>query len=119
MGITLALLQSGWAIATMFRYFGSKASTADFVADIALNGGRALSAADAFGGLGTMGAVFKRRGCFVTTCDILTFPNAFQHARVACQRRPSFLRVRAELGISTTDALCDFLNSANQPSGWF
>ncbi len=103
----------------MFRYFGSKASTAKFVADIALDGIGPTSVADAFGGLGNIGAEFKQRGCHVTTCDLLTFPNAFQHARIVCQEIPSFATVLHELRLANTTELLDVLNSAQQPSIWF
>lgn len=103
----------------MFRYFGSKASTAPLVADLAWDGFSPVTVADAFGGLGNMGAEFKRRGCKVTTCDILSFPNSFQHARIACQRIPSFLTVRKELGIDGVPQLLEVLNTTNKPSRWF
>ena len=107
------------SVISMFRYFGSKASSAKFVADIALDGVGPTTVADAFGGLGNIGAEFKQRGCHVTTCDLLTFPNAFQHARIGCQEVPQFVRVREELGIGSTAELLDVLNKAERPSHWF
>ena len=103
----------------MFRYFGSKASTAPLVADIAWNGFNPVTVADAFGGLGNMGAEFKRRGCKVTTCDLLSFPNSFQHARIVCQRTPSFSKVCTELGVEGFSQLIEVLNIADRPSRWF
>lgn len=103
----------------MFRYFGSKASSASAVAEIALQGQDFVSVADAFGGLGNIGAEMKRRGCKVTTCDLLAFPNAFQHARVVCQRRPSFTAVKQELGVESTEQVADALNNSSRRSHWF
>ncbi len=103
----------------MFRYFGSKASTASLVADIAWEGFNPVTVADAFGGLGNMGAEFKRRGCKVTTCDLLSFSNTFQHARIVCLRIPSFSKVCTGLGVEGVSQLIEVLNAAHQPSRWF
>jgi len=103
----------------MFRYFGSKVSTAPLVADIAQDGFDPVTIADAFGGLGNMGVEFKRRDCKVTTCDLLSFPNSFQHARIVCKRRPRFLKVCKGLEVERVSQLIDVLNTKNQPSHWF
>lgn len=103
----------------MFRYFGSKASTASVVADIALDGLKSATAADAFGGLGNIGAEFRKRGCKVTTCDLLSFPNAFQHVRVSCSRIPDFIFVKKHLGIKKKLDLVSYLNSQTSHDGWF
>lgn len=103
----------------MFRYFGSKASTAPLVADIAGEGFSPVTVADAFGGLGNMGVEFKRRGCKVTTCDVLSFPNSFQHARIVCKQRPRFLKVCKGLEVERVSQLIDVLNTKNQSSHWF
>ena len=68
----------------MFRYFGTKASTLGYVSDIVNGLIPSGSIADAFGGLGTIGAELKYNGYQVTTCDVLTFPHLFQVARIEC-----------------------------------
>jgi len=103
----------------MFRYFGSKASTASIVADTTLAGYEGASIADAFGGLGNIGAEFKLRGCSVTACDLLRFPNAFQHVRLVCKTMPSFRKVKSYLGISSSEGLRLYLNSKCEPDSWF
>lgn len=103
----------------MFRYFGSKASNADTVADLATSGFNGELVADAFGGLGNMGVEFKRRGYKVTTCDILNFPHAFQHARISCQEMPSFSKVCNAYGLRDTDELLGVLSAGDVPSAWF
>ncbi|KTC24630.1 hypothetical protein AO391_11595 [Pseudomonas marginalis ICMP 9505] len=103
----------------MFRYFGSKASTASIVADATLGGYEGASIADAFGGLGNIGAEFKLRGCSVTACDLLRFPNAFQHVRLVCETMPSFRKVKNYLGINSSEDLRIYLNSKYDPDSWF
>lgn len=104
----------------MFRYFGSKASSASSVADLALNGLRgSKTIADAFGGLGNIGAEFKKRGHDVTTCDLLLFPHIFQHVRIACQRRPTFQKLKAALSLTNDEQLLTVLNTPNSASAWF
>lgn len=103
----------------MFRYFGSKSSTASFVAGIALKGIRVRTAADAFGGLGNIGVEFRARGVEVSTCDLLGFPNAFQSSRIECSRTPSFNAVKSALGVSTSLELETLLSEATTQSGWF
>lgn len=103
----------------MFRYFGSKASTAAVVADIALDGFTNASVADAFGGLGNIGAEFKQRGCSVTACDLLHFPNAFQHVRLVCEDIPSFSRVREFLSVDSNEEVLCYLNSQTSEDCWF
>lgn len=103
----------------MFRYFGSKSSNAVEVARLAMNGFAGETAADAFGGLGTIGAVLKGNGLHVTTCDLLHMPNAFQHSRIVCQRRPSFVKLRNETGLRSADQLLVFLNTRRSKRSWF
>lgn len=103
----------------MFRYFGSKASTASPVADLALDGYERASIADAFGGLGNIGAEFKLRGCTVTACDLLRFPSAFQHVRLVCEGIPSFDKVRLHLKAENPEDLLTHLNSKCEPNSWF
>jgi adenine-specific DNA-methyltransferase len=102
----------------MFRYFGSKHSSATQVAELATIGLSGRTAADAFGGLGTIGAVLKRRGLKVTTCDVLMLPNVFQHARIVCQERPRFTRLRKVMGLPTGGAILGYLGSRQADRSW-
>ncbi|KRB10277.1 DNA adenine methylase [Lysobacter sp. Root690] len=102
----------------MFRYFGSKHSSATQVAELATIGFSGTTAADAFGGLGTIGAVLKGRGLKVTTCDVLMLPNAFQHARIVCQERPRFTRLRKITGLQTSGAILEHLNTRRADRSW-
>ncbi|AXA75063.1 hypothetical protein CE206_00680 [Achromobacter xylosoxidans] len=102
----------------MFRYFGSKHSSASHVALLATSGFSGVTAADAFGGLGTIGAVLKGSGFKVTTCDVLKLPNAFQHARIVCQSRPHFSRLRNAMGFKTGEELLAYLNSRCAAQSW-
>lgn len=61
----------------------------------------------------------KRRGCKVTACDVLSFPNAFQHVRVVCQRRPGFAAVKRHLGVESNEAIAEALNHSERRSQWF
>lgn len=103
----------------MFRYFGSKSSTAKFVVDMALTDFSPVTVADAFGGIGNIGAEFRLRGCEVTTCDLLKVPNAFQCARIVSQEIPSFSTVCRELGVENATDILNILNTADRPSQWF
>nr|WP_315425915.1 DNA adenine methylase [uncultured Albidiferax sp.] len=102
----------------MFRYFGSKHSSAAQVAQLATQGFSGTTAADAFGGLGTIGAVLKGNGFKVTTCDVLNLPNAFQHARIVCQTRPRFSRLRAATGLKTSQDILDYLDTRRAERSW-
>lgn len=102
----------------MFRYFGSKHSSAMQVAQLATTGFSGTTAADAFGGLGTIGAVLKGSGFKVTTCDVLKLPNAFQHARIVCQERPRFTRLRMATGLQTGSAVLEHLDTRRADRSW-
>jgi adenine-specific DNA-methyltransferase len=102
----------------MFRYFGSKHSSAAQVARLATQGFSGTTAADAFGGLGTIGAVLKGNGFRVTTCDVLNLPNAFQHARIVCQSRPRFSRLRTATGLKTSEDILEYLDTRRAERSW-
>lgn len=102
----------------MFRYFGSKHSSAAQVAALCMQGFTGSTAADAFGGLGTIGAVLKRIGFKVTTCDVLAMPNAFQHARIVCQSRPRFTRLRQQTELKTAEDVLEHLNARRSERSW-
>lgn len=102
----------------MFRYFGSKHSSAVQVAQLATRGFSGATAADAFGGLGTIGAVLKGNGFKVTTCDVLKLPNAFQHARIVCQVRPRFSRLSKAMGFRAEGHILEYLNTRKAERSW-
>lgn len=100
------------------RYFGSKSSTVDEVVGLALGGRRFRTAADAFGGLGTIGEALRRREIKVTTCDLLSMPHAFQHSKVVCAATPRYLAVRQRHGLSSTDDVLARLRSRTNSRSW-
>lgn len=102
----------------MFRYFGTKAATAPLIGELIDSIKPEASVADAFGGLGTIGAELRGRGHVVTTCDVLTFPHAFQIARLECTGQPKFRRLLSSTGLRSTAELYAHLNSRRAPSSW-
>lgn len=103
----------------MFRYFGSKASTSSKIADLVAELAPGGTIADAFGGLGTIGATLRARGHKVTTCDVLTFPHYFQIARIECKNTPNFENLLIYLELESRNDLIEILNNCNAPSSWF
>lgn len=101
------------------RYFGSKSSTVQSVLNLALAAKRISTAADAFGGLGTIGASLRQHNIHVTTCDVLAMPHAFQHSRISCSSIPSYQRVRRHLNLVSRDALLTHLRQRRNPRSWF
>jgi adenine-specific DNA-methyltransferase len=100
------------------RYIGSKASTVDEVVRLATRGLQVKSAADAFGGLGTMAQVLRANGARVTTCDVLAMPHAFQFTRIGCSAPPRYRSVRYALGLRTTAELQEYLNTRTAARSW-
>jgi adenine-specific DNA-methyltransferase len=100
------------------RYFGSKSSTVQSVLNLALAARRIRTAADAFGGLGTIGASLRQHNIHVTTCDVLAMPHAFQHSRISCSTIPSYRRVRRHLNLSSRDALLTYLRQRRNLRSW-
>jgi adenine-specific DNA-methyltransferase len=74
---------------------------------------------DPFGGIATVSAVAKSRGCEVVTGDILTCPYSFQVARIAYSRRPAFRRLQRLHKFDGFDALAEHLNRQRSATGWF
>lgn len=103
----------------MFRYFGSKSSTCSRISELVHGLTPEGSIADAFGGLGTIGAEFRKMGYKVTTCDVLNFPHAFQVARIECQTPLPFRALREQTGIRSMEQIRDLLNRSYAPSSWF
>lgn len=102
----------------MFRYFGTKASTSGYIAQIVNQLIKTGSIADAFGGLGTIGAELKYHGHQVTTCDVLTFPHLFQVARVECNEIPSFQKLKASENFENEESILIYLNKQKAPKSW-
>jgi len=98
----------------VFRYIGSKASTVDAITKIIGRVAKSGTVADAFGGLGTVGAALKERGYQVTTCDVLAFPHAFQTARIEAARLPSFPRLGKD-----ANSIARSMNRVKDPSSEF
>lgn len=103
----------------MFRYIGSKAATANSVRDIVAGLEGVDSVADAYGGIGTIGSVMKSVGYQVHSCDALTFPHAFQVARIECNARPRFQRICREVGVAGAGELAELLSSTRSLDSWF
>lgn len=100
------------------RYFGSKSSTVGPVVRLAVSGMHVETAADAFGGLGTIGAALRRQSIKVTTCDVLNMPHAFQHTRVVCSTTPRYLTVRRQLGLDSVEAVVSHLAKRRNARSW-
>lgn len=100
------------------RYFGSKASTVETVLSLALNKRNVRTAADAFGGLGTIGGALRRHRIDVTTCDVLSMPHAFQYSRVVCSAVPSYRSVCRVLNIGSRNELLNYLRQRRNPRSW-
>lgn len=98
------------------RYFGSKASTVEAVANV-IGPPRSfgLTFCDPFGGVAVVGSHFKRLGYTVTCGDVLAFANYFQTARISLSAPPRFTALRAHLGGSHP---IDALNAAPPVASW-
>lgn len=101
------------------RYFGSKSFTAERVYRLVSDRLASGSFCDPFGGIGIVGARFKRGGYSVHSGDILVNAHNFQIARIERRRSPSFARVRAEYGLDRFEDVIQLLNTASQSDGWF
>jgi adenine-specific DNA-methyltransferase len=99
------------------RYLGSKTSIAGELVDL-ISPGVGATFCDPFGGIATVSAVAKRRGCEVVTGDILSCPYSFQIARIAYSRRPSFRRLRRLHQLDGSGAIAEHLNRQRAATGW-
>lgn len=102
----------------MFRYLGSKGATAAKVIELVDDLPNIKTAADAFGGMGTIGAALKASGRKVTSCDVLDFPHAFQISRIECGVVPRFLKLKKVLGVDSCDGVRRVLNSRSRMNSW-
>ena len=102
------------------RYFGSKASSAPRILEIVRREHPRGSLCDPFGGVGTVGSLFKNHGYAVTTGDHLLHAHYSQIARVQQDGTPSFGRLGEALGLHTANAVVEDLNRRTSPtSSWF
>lgn len=99
------------------RYLGSKTLIAERLIEL-ISPQPGASFCDPFGGIATVSAVAKKRGCRVVTGDILTCPYSFQVARIAYSRRPAFRRLKTLHGFNDSVALVEHLNRQRSRSGW-
>jgi adenine-specific DNA-methyltransferase len=102
----------------MFRYIGSKSSTSANISSLINDLIGVGTVADAFGGLGTIGAELRERGHHVTTCDVLNFPHAFQIARIEGKARLPFVELSHQTGLSSMDEIRHKLNSSTASRSW-
>ncbi|MBC3832418.1 DNA adenine methylase [Undibacterium amnicola] len=102
----------------MFRYFGSKASTSSQISQLISSLTPTGSVADAFGGLGTIGAELRLNGFRVTTCDVLTFPHTFQIARIEGKSTLPFSKLRESMDIQSMEQISSILNMSYAPNSW-
>lgn len=101
------------------RYLGSKTSSAPHIVDLVRREYPTGSICDPFGGIGTVGSLFKRNGYAVTTGDQLVHAHYSQIARVQWDRLPEFPRLRRALGFPSTAAILAELNRQVAPaSSW-
>lgn len=101
------------------RYIGSKAYTLDRLHDLISRRIPKGVLCDPFGGIGTVGSYFKRKGYTVWCGDLLTFAHCFQVARVENNRNPVFRRLRKELNLGSRSQIIELLNRVRSNDGWF
>jgi adenine-specific DNA-methyltransferase len=99
------------------RYLGSKALVAEQLLDL-ISPRAGASFCDPFGGVATVSAVAKRRGCEVVTGDILTCPHNFQVARIASTRRPGFRGLGELYGLRGHAEVVAHLREQRAEAGW-
>ncbi|MHC4496206.1 MAG: DNA adenine methylase, partial [Planctomycetota bacterium] len=101
------------------RWFGSKQSTVKQVFELVAERVGPGLFCDPFGGIGVVGAFFKKRGYTVWSGDILTSAHYFQVARIERNRLPSFRKLRRALRLSSPEEVVHMLNTGCGRDGWF
>jgi adenine-specific DNA-methyltransferase len=101
------------------RYFGSKSSTIKKVYQLVAKRMPSGSFCDPFGGIGIVGAFFKKKGYTIWCGDILTSAHYFQIARVERSRHPSFRKLRKAFNLVSSDDIIQHLNAEQGKFGWF
>jgi adenine-specific DNA-methyltransferase len=102
----------------MFRYIGSKSSTSTNISSLINDLIGVGTVADAFGGLGTIGAALREQGHRVTTCDVLNFPHAFQVARIEGRAKLPFEKLGQEMNLHSMAEIREKLNSSKMARSW-
>jgi len=102
----------------MFRYIGSKSSTSANISLLINDLIGIGTVADAFGGLGTIGAELRGNGHRVTTCDVLNFPHAFQIARIEGKAKLPFSGINLQTASSSMEEIRHKLNSSKVSRSW-
>jgi len=100
------------------RYFGSKASTANLLAEIigeAVPGG---SLCDPFGGIAIVSQRFKQAGYAVTSGDILHCAHAFQVAKLEFNGLPRFEALKSALRLQSVHEVSAYLDDLSPRYGW-
>jgi adenine-specific DNA-methyltransferase len=100
------------------RYIGSKGSTVESVYALISDRLPSGSFCDPFGGIGIVGAYFKRNGYTVWSGDLLTFAHFFQVATIVAGSEPKFRKLCINLGLPDVRQLADYLNSLSPMHGW-
>lgn len=100
------------------RYLGSKASLVQDIFQLVQPRVSHGIFCDPFGGIGTVGAYFKRHGYQVCTGDNLRFAYCFQIAKVELSAIPRFGRLRSFLGLSDADGIRSYVNNLPARPGW-
>jgi adenine-specific DNA-methyltransferase len=103
---------------TGMRYFGSKTSTLAQLTQLVANRVPQGSFCDCFGGIGTVGAHFKKLGYQVFTGDVMRFAYYFQVTRVQMDDLPDFDILLPNLGLRDANSLVSYLNQVPPVHGW-
>ena len=97
------------------RYLGSKTSLLDSIFSVTNEVCSSGTICDPFGGIGTVGHFFKKKGFRVITGDILNFAHCFQIAKIVCNEVPEFKCVKKYYDIN---GLENYLNNLEPKDGW-
>jgi len=73
---------------------------------------------DPFGGIGTVGSYFKRRGYQVHIGEILNFPHHFQISKIQLNKTPPFSSVLNKNYSDREEMLIGLMNSIKPINGW-
>src|SRR6266446_3197114 len=101
------------------RYLGSKTSVVEQVHTLISDRVGSGSFCDPFGGIGIVGAHFKRKGYSVWSGDVLNHAHYFQVARIQRQRAASFARLLRNRRLDSVPEVIRLLNNASERRDWF
>lgn len=74
---------------------------------------------DPFGGMSTIGALFKENGYQVYSGDILKFANCFQISRIEINHKIQFRKLKKEINVKTNSDLELYMNNIPDKKKWF